>query len=265
MNKEELLRSVAARLSENGFESAVFEAAQLCLDINKFGEVSETAVKDVFSKVERRLKHEPLQYILGEWEFCGLTLKVGRGVLIPRQDTETLVETLLPVVKSGKTEVADLCAGSGCIGIALEKLGGAKVTMLEKSRDALKYLKENVRLNGCSAEVLEYDVLGEPLDRKFDIIVSNPPYIRREVIKTLSTEVGFEPTEALDGGDDGLIFYRYIANNWKKALNEGGYIAFEIGFDQEKEVCEIAEKAGFKDVTCRRDLCGQPRVVTGHI
>lgn len=268
MTQSELIKKLAAALDSAGFESARFEATQIAEAVCGHGSdgVTHTQADAAEQMLQKRLQNEPLQYILGEWEFCGLPFKVGKGVLIPRQDTETLVETALPILKNGGKNVLDLCAGSGCIGIALEKLSGATVKMFEKSGDALKYLNENIALNGSSAEVFEFDVLGEPpANIKADMIVSNPPYIRREVLDTLSPEVKCEPTMALDGGEDGLIFYRHIANNWKKVLNIGGHLIFEIGFDQADEVTEIMRQAGFSDVVCKKDLCGQPRVVLGHI
>lgn len=263
MTREELIKEVSDRLVAAGFESAGFEARQMCFDIGF--EATEDGIKTVHERLERRLGHEPLQYILGEWEFCGLPFKVGRGVLIPRQDTEALVERVLPLIKGGKRRVLDLCAGSGCIGIALERLGGAEVTALEKSREALKYLKENIKLNGSKLRAIEGDVFDEPLRESFDIIVGNPPYIRREVLKELSPEVLNEPETALDGGEDGLVFYRRIAGVWKSALNDGGYLAFEIGYDQQPYVTEIMKQNGFKNVEAYKDLAGQPRVVIGQI
>ena len=151
MTKEQLIAELTARLKNNGFESARFEATQIvnsiCSKCISTTEMSPELVALAESKAELRLKHEPLQYILGEWEFFGLPFRVGPGVLIPRQDTETLVETALPLINKSRNRVFDLCAGSGCIGIALAKLSGAKVTFFEKSDDALPYLEENIRLH----------------------------------------------------------------------------------------------------------------------
>ena len=271
MTRAELIEALASRLADAGIESSRFEAGQMVSTVAGRGmsdaEVTDEQLEQIKQMVNLRLKHQPLQYILGEWEFCGFPITVGNGVLIPRQDTETLVETAIPILKKSQSRyVLDLCAGSGCIGIALAKLADAKVTFVEKSGDALKYLKKNLQLNGVSAKVLQSDVLLSPHDNlKADMIVCNPPYIRSEEIATLQPEVRFEPTLALDGGEDGLIFYRSITEKWKTALNSGGYLVFEIGFDQRGEVCDIMRKAGFRDVECKNDLCGQPRVVLGHI
>ena len=268
MNKEQLMLQVAQTLKQKGFPSARFEAKQIvdcalgeCLWNY---EVNCEQLETVENMLERRLNNEPLQYILGEWEFFGLPFKVGHGVLIPRQDTETLVETALPLITLDSNKVFDLCAGSGCIGITLSKLGKADVTLFEKSDDACEYLKQNIALNDVTARLLQYDVLGKAFDKKADMIVSNPPYIRTEVVKTLEPEVKCEPVMALDGGEDGLVFYRHIANEWKTALNDGGYLIFEIGFDQGEEVCEILKNAGYKEVKCIKDLGNNDRVVVGR-
>ena len=268
MTKEQLVVRLADALKQNGFESYKFEAKELvdsvCKGAMSFSEVSPEQVELAEQKLEKRLKNEPLQYILGEWEFYGLPFKVGRGVLIPRQDTEALVETALPLVKAGHKKVLDLCAGSGCIGITLAKLGGADVTLLEKSDDAIKYLKENIVLNNVVAKFMQYDVLTVPSEVSADMIVSNPPYIRSKIVETLSEDVKKEPKMALDGGEDGLIFYRHIANVWKLVLKDGGYLIFEIGYDQETEVTEIMQNAGYNDVKCIKDLGGNPRVIIGR-
>ena len=268
MNKERLTLEIAQSLKQNGFQSARFEAKEIvncvlgeCLWNT---EVTPEQLERIEKMLERRLKNEPLQYILGEWEFFGLLFKVGQGVLIPRQDTETLVETALPLITPDRNRVFDLCAGSGCIGITLSKLGKADVTLFEKSEDAFEYLEQNISLNGVNVQALQYDVLGKAFDKTADMIVSNPPYIRTEVVKTLEPEVKCEPMMALDGGEDGLIFYRHIANEWKSCLTEGGYLIFEIGFDQGQEVCEILKNAGYKEVKCIKDLGNNDRVVIGR-
>ena len=268
MTKEQLIAELTARLKNNGFESARFEATQIANSVCGSYMLSQNVEPELValaeSKAELRLKHEPLQYILGEWEFFGLPFRVGPGVLIPRQDTETLVETALPLINKSRNRVFDLCAGSGCIGIALAKLSGAKVTFFEKSDDALPYLEENIRLNSIEAEVLHYDVLGVPPNTKVDMIVSNPPYIKTKVVEGLDTEVKCEPLMALDGGEDGLKFYRHIAFSWKPCIELGGYLIFEIGYDQGEAVVEIMKNAGYRDVQCKKDLCGEDRVVIGR-
>lgn len=257
MTTAELKSFFKEGLKKAGIESADFEAEQLA---------QYTDPERREQTLRRRLSGEPLQYILGEWDFYGITLKVGEGVLIPRPDTETVAERAIKLLKGNeKPLVYDLCAGSGCIGIALAKFGGAKVKFFEKSEKALKYLKVNVESTNTNGEIIVCDVLEEPNEDliEADLIISNPPYIKSGVMPSLQREVQFEPKMALDGGEDGLIFYRTIANKWKKKIKKGGYLVFEIGFDQMAEVTEILKMQGYSDVTAEKDLCGNYRVVYG--
>lgn len=225
----------------------------------------------------------PLQYILGFWEFYSLKFFVGEGVLIPRADTETLVQQAINAL-SGKEnpKVLDLCCGSGCVGTAIAKnLKGARLFSADLFDRPLEFTEKNARLNGLSdIHIIRGDVLkgaksfkeicfnGDRFCEKempddfgnFDLIVSNPPYIRSAVIDTLSKEVKNEPREALDGGGDGLKFYRAICENFKDLLNENGRMMVEIGFDQREEVVEIF-KSRFKSTRCMTDLSGNDRVV----
>ncbi len=268
MTKQELIGKIAKTLREAGFEAARFEATQMVeFLLGDGGSVTAETERQAEEFVNRRLEREPLQYILGEWEFYGLPFFVGKGVLIPRPDTETVVETAIKLLKGKqKPTVFDLCAGSGCIGITLAHYTDANVKMFEKSIDALQYIFKNIKLNGVEPEVYECDVLGEPpLKDTADLIISNPPYIRSKVIETLEPEVKCEPIMALDGGEDGLIFYRHIAKVWKKSLCKGGWLVFEIGFDQAESVTKIMQDEGFCDVEVVKDLGGNERVVLGHI
>ena len=268
MTKTELIKTVEKRLSAAGFEASRFEATQIVeFALGKGGTVNAEVQQKAEIMLDRRLNHEPLQYILGEWEFYGLPFKVGEGVLIPRPDTETTVETAVQLIKGKQNPtVFDLCAGSGCIGITLARLTDANVKMFEKSPDALVFLLANVRLNNVTAAVYEYDVLGEPFcGEKADIIISNPPYIRSDVVQTLEPEVQCEPKMALDGGKDGLVFYRHIAGAWKTALKKDGWLVFEIGFDQAGEVTKIMQDEGYCDIQVIKDLGGKDRVVLGSL
>lgn len=270
MTVREFIKEATARLETVAGRSADFEAKQIARQVfgkGFDGEVSEQQLKTAQSMVLQREKYEPLQYILGEWEFYGLTYKVGKGVLIPRQDTEKVVETAIELLKDiKKPKVFDLCAGSGCIGITLAKKTDANVVLLEKSNEAFEYLEQNVRLNDVQAELIKGDVLVTP-DQSFigtaDIIVSNPPYIKSEVIPTLDVQVQFEPVSALDGGSDGLLFYRFITKYWKKVLKDDGILLFEIGYDQQQEVEEILRLEGFKNIVSLKDYGGNFRVVYG--
>ncbi len=260
MLTSELAKLLENELAEGKIESPRFEA-------NQIASATNGDEKKARQMVERRLNGEPLQYILGEWEFYGITLKVGEGVLIPRADTETVVEVGTELLKGVVSpSVFDLCAGSGCIGIALSKHTGAKVKFVEKSNLAIKYLMENLKLTATDGDVYEADVLELPQDDfvgTADMIISNPPYIRSEVILTLQKEVQFEPKMALDGGSDGLLFYREISKKWKDVLKKGGYLVFEIGFDQACEVAKILKNEGYNEVTIKKDLCNNSRVVYG--
>lgn len=218
--------------------------------------------------IERRAKGEPLQYLIGEWEFYGLPFKVGEGVLIPRQDTETLVDIILKKFKDrDNLSVVDLCSGSGCIAVALEKgLNCKSVTCVEKSEQALKYLEENIKLNGSNAKTLQGDVFDEnTLCRveEADIISCNPPYLTDDDMKALQKEVTFEPAQALYGGEDGLDFYRTVTRLWKDKLKVGGMLIFEIGINQEDDVMLLLVRHGFENVRCKPDLCGVNRCVFG--
>lgn len=214
--------------------------------------------------VKKRAEHIPLQYITGEQEFMGLRFKVNSNVLIPRQDTETLVEETLNVCRP-KMRVLDMCTGSGCIIISLNK----NMTELECvgsdiSKQALLVAKENGRMHEVDIEWQRSDLF-ENIKGTFDVIVSNPPYIPTEEITKLMPEVrDFEPYDALDGKEDGLYFYRLIIERAGAYLNEDGYILLEIGYDQGEAVSKLLEEAGFTDVIVRKDLAGLDRVVKGR-
>ena len=214
--------------------------------------------------LKKRAEHIPLQYITGEQEFMGLPFKVNSSVLIPRQDTETLVAEALKIVKPGM-KVMDMCTGSGCILISiLKKVPDVEGVGYDISKQALNVAKENAKLNGVVAEFERSDLF-EAVTDTFDVIVSNPPYIPTDIITTLMPEVAeFEPFDALDGKEDGLHFYRKIIKECKKYLNIGGTILFEIGHDQGEAVSEMLTYAGFSNVRVIKDLAGNDRVVIGE-
>lgn len=226
-------------------------------------EISRNDLEAYMDLIGKRSKHIPLQYITGEQEFMGLEFLVKEGVLIPRQDTEILVMEALKVSKD--KEILDICSGSGCILLSLLKLGGGKTGIgADISETALLVSRENAKRLGVTAEFIKSDIYSQ-ISKTYDIIVSNPPYIPTGIIPTLMEEVKeYEPTIALDGKEDGLYFYREICKGLKEHLNPGGYVFFEIGYDQGKAVMELLAEAGMDDINIIKDLAGLDRVVTGR-
>lgn len=230
--------------------------------------VPEENVKKYREAIALRKSGMPLQYITHESDFCGLHLYVDENVLVPRFDTEVLVEKVLSDNRDPETSVLDMCTGSGCIAIALAKLGGYKeVYGSDISRKALEIADGNAEANGVSITFYESDMF-EQLDglRNLDIIVSNPPYIRTSVCEELMTEVrDHEPRIALDGDSDGLKFYRIIAAEAKNHLKAGGKLYLEIGYDQAEAVRNLLEENGYKEISIVKDLSGLDRVVCSII
>lgn len=222
--------------------------------------------------VKERRERRPLQYILGEWEFLGLSLSVGEGVLCPREDTAVLVETLAQGLEGTPAPRGlDLCAGTGAVGLGLVSLvPGLSVQCVELSEKALPYLEENIRRHGRGrASALAGDMLSPELARGFapgslDFLASNPPYIETGELASLQPEVRREPSLALDGGADGLVFYRAIASLWLPLVKPGGLAAVEIGESQGQAVSQIFQQAGLTDVETVKDWAGLDRVVWGR-
>ncbi len=256
-------------------ENYIFEATELCchfLNISKTKlittdlPVEETVYNKLIDVAKTRANGYPLQYLIGEWEFYGRKFDVGEGVLIPRADTETLIDVLIEYAKDKKSlRVADLCSGSGCIAVTVAKeLLNPEVYAIEKSQEAYHYLLSNIKKNHANVTAKLGDVLtfNEDLS-EFDIVVSNPPYLTGEDMKNLQKEVSFEPELALYGDDDGLFFYKEITKLWKNRIKTGGLLAYEIGQGQEIAVSEILKEHGFKTICQRADLCDIIRVVYG--
>ena len=216
--------------------------------------------------LKKRGARVPLQYITGVQEFMGLNFKVNSHVLVPRQDTETLVEEALKVLEPGM-EILDLCTGSGCIIVSLLKLAGMAVrgTASDISKQALLIAKENAKNNQVEVELVRSDLF-QNITGAFDMIISNPPYIPTEEIANLMPEVrNFEPLEALDGAEDGLAFYRKIVGRAKEFLKSNGYLYFEIGYNQGGRVAFLMEEYGFRNVKVIKDLAGNDRVACGNL
>ena len=275
MTISELEKLGSQKLRASGKENSDFDARcllEFVLNLNptqyllnRSEEVDSACAEKFLSLVEKRSNGEPLQYILGKWEFMGLPFYVGEGVLIPRPETEMLVEFALDFLKDKKNPVViDLCSGSGCIAISVAKhLPNAKVYAVEKSDLAFTYLKKNIWLNCVfNVSAVHGDIFDSTLlsDIKPDLILSNPPYIRSPEIASLQSEVRNEPSMALDGGEDGLIFYREIANGWIDRLGTGGAIAVECAEDQTEDIIRMfSEKTQYAEAF--NDLSGLPRTV----
>lgn len=212
--------------------------------------------------VNQRAGHIPLQHLVGTQEFMGLTFKVNENVLIPRQDTELLVENVADCLGNGKRTVLDMCTGSGCIAVSIDRLSkDSKVTAVDISEKALEVAQENNRFNNANVTFIQSDLFTNVTGR-YDIIVSNPPYIRTDEIPKLMEEVkSHEPVMALDGMEDGLYFYKKICNEASDYLNDNGKIFFEIGYDQGDDVSEILRKNRFCNIEVLKDLSGNDRVV----
>ena len=233
-------------------------------------EVKDEDEKTYLELLSKRIVHIPLQYLTGEQEFMGLTYKVNESVLIPRQDTECLVEIVLKHLHDGM-RILDMCTGSGCILISLlhysNDCEGVGVDLSEEALNVARDNAERLSNNGISDKMnvnFVHSDLFENIDGNFDIIVSNPPYIKTEVIKGLMPEVReYEPMMALDGMEDGLYFYRKIISSAKEHLSRGGQLFFEIGYDQGQEVSDLMRKEGYTGVEVLKDLAGLDRVVYG--
>lgn len=243
---------------------------KLFIMINRNFEISSEEEKEYFKMVELRKNKMPVKYILGECEFMGLNFSVREGILIPRGDTEILVEEVIDRINENKyREVCDVCCGSGAIGVSIGKLvEDTRVYCYDISDIACQVTEENINKLEVSDKirVFKSDLMDEAIikDRKFDVVVSNPPYIRKDIIPTLMEDVkNYEPHLALDGGKDGLDFYRKITEQSLQVLNEGGLLAFEIGYDQKEEVQAILSEKGFMEIKCIKDLAGLDRVITG--
>jgi release factor glutamine methyltransferase len=302
---KEILKTAVDMFSKAGLQSPVFDAMCLleeCVGRNartqviSGGEIDERAAERFMELCRRRLS-SPLQYVVGEWDFGGLPLLLGEGVLIAREDTLLLVDCAEEQLRAAgasangagascevgspceakatcavsSPRILDLCAGSGAVGLLLaNRMKSAEVVCAELSEEAFFYLNQNIdRHGGGRVTALRADVLTPPAaemgEGMYDAIVSNPPYIRSGDISSLQWEVQKEPVMALDGGEDGLVFYRSIAEQWTPLLKDGGLLAFEIGFDQARQVCEIMEKANFENIEVKTDLSGNDRVIYGTL
>lgn len=259
-----------------GIEEYVFEAKQIIKHVTGYTnaqiltkytqQLTKFQQDNITAIIKQRLIRYPLQYIIGHWCFFGREYFVGPGVLIPRSDTETLIDVCLEKLnETQNARVLDLCAGSGCIGITIKgEKPESDVTLVEKYDEALNFTYKNALHNNADVKIVQADVLKtEGADGLYDLIVSNPPYITDQDMKTLQPEVKFEPETALKGGEDGLVFYRHIASEYKKYLSPNGMLAFEVGINEAEAVAEIMKQNGFANVGMRKDYCDIDRVVFG--
>ncbi len=279
----ELYLSMRRALKDEGIEDFALEARRLLALASGYsdaeliarfylyaGDEAERRARDL---LRRRLRGEPLAYIAGSWEFYGLKLLVNPSVLIPRMDTEVLVSTALELLRTDVPEprILDLCCGSGCIGCALaHELPNARVYMADISPEALSVARKNVALHHLNSRCvcLDADALSPPPLRmsNFDMIACNPPYISAAELEKLDPSVSeWEPILALDGGEDGLNFYRSVLEHWKTVLRDDGYIIFEVGEGQADSVRKLLADAGFYNLGCALDTIGVERVIYGKI
>ena len=275
MNIFEAYNSTKKALHSAGIEDYVFEAKQIIKHItglssseilmNYTNKLSEFQSNNLTAIIKQRELRYPLQYIFGEWSFYGRDFYVGPGVLVPRAETETVIEVCLDFLKGRKEpKILDLCAGSGCIGITLAKeKEDSTCIMIEKYPEAIRYAEKNILRNKAeNARVIAGDIFENiGAEEKYDLIVSNPPYIAENGAEEVSPETKYEPETALFGGTDGLEFYRAITENYKGSLRQNCMLCYEVGIGQADAVKEILKTAGFADIGAKKDLNGIERAV----
>ena len=279
MRIEELLQEGKEKLLKNNIEDSFLIARVLLqfilkidrLEIieNQKKEIDEKYYIEYMEKIEKIIQGVPLQYITNKQEFYGLEFYVDENVLIPQPDTEILVEEVIRLAnKKDKIKVLDICTGSGCIGISLAyKLEDVHITMSDISEKALEIAEINSKNNGVNNKIhfIQSDMF-EKIEGKYDIIVSNPPYIETETIKTLSKQVQNEPYIALDGKEDGLFFYSILLKEAPNYLKENGYLCMEIGYNQKEKIIKLAQEIGkFSKIEAKKDLSGNDRVIICYI
>lgn len=296
---QQIYKEGASRLQEAGIEEYSLDAWYLLEYVTGISrasyygdpgrEVEEEQAKKYLESIQVRSRRIPLQHITGEQEFMGYPFYVNEHVLIPRQDTEVLVEEAVKIIRKKACEtssencvagssrsdkrsekILDMCTGSGCIILSILKMcPGVNGTGCDISEEALEVAERNAQRLGVEAGFVRSDLFEaweheDGLKDKYDVIVSNPPYIRTAVIEELQEEVRLhDPRLALDGREDGLYFYRRIVENSIRYIEDGGYLMFEIGHDQGKDVSEMMDRYGYRDITIKKDLAGLDRVVLG--
>ena len=274
MQPREALREVEARLTAAGCPDADFDAGELFRLVTgqdaRLAEapLSTAQAEKLEALTARRATREPLQYLCGSWPFLDFELAVGPGVLCPRADTEVVAEAAAQMLAGVQApKVLDLCAGTGCLGLGVKRFcPEADVTCVEKSPEAFRYLKKNAvsALKQGTARAVEGDLFnywqGLP-EGELDLIVSNPPYLTAAEMQQLQPEVAREPAMALEAGEDGLVFYRTLAEHYQNALRPGGALALEIGWQQREAVTALLAANGWVDIACRKDYGGNDRCI----
>lgn len=246
-----------------------FGLDRVSLSLKRYDSPDPCSEKKFIDAVKKRSEGCPLQYILGMWTFMDCDFFVGEGVLIPRDDTEVCVrECIEPMRKIASPKIIDLCSGSGIIAVTLARMfPSADIYALELSTEAFKYIRKNIEYNNIkNIQTVNDDIFkyhNKFSDGYFDLIVSNPPYIKTDVIPKLQREISYEPIIALDGGADGLVFYRAIAENWLCKLKTGGCVSLEIGEEQGEDVSRLIKRKGISDVRIVKDIQGLDRVIFG--
>lgn len=267
--KEIILKSNIV-LKENNIEDSLIKIRILLsyllnknkeyLLIHNEDEISKEIEEKFFFYLDKIKNNYPIQYITNKQEFMGFEFYVDENVLIPRPDTEILVEEVISIINK-ENKILDLCTGSGAIGISIGKINSnMQIFLSDISEKALEVARKNSEKLEVKTNIIKSNLF-ENINEKFDIIVSNPPYIETNVIETLAKDVQNEPNIALDGGDDGLYFYKKIANESKRYLEENGILALEIGYNQKINVMEILKKEGYKNIYSKKDYGNNDRII----
>ena len=278
MNIREAIKTGMNMLKEKNIEDATLKSKMIMENVlgqnrqyiiaNDLNQLDYEQEKEYFFEIEKLLENNPIEYITNKKEFMNLELYVNQDVLIPRQDTEILVEEVINILHKNKAEniqILDMCTGSGAIAIALAKnVEKCIVDAVDISSGALEVVRKNVVKNQVEDKIniINSDLFSKVHNKKYNLIVSNPPYIERNVIEKLDKQVQKEPILALDGGDDGLDFYKKIINEAPSYLESDGYLCFEIGYNQKNAVQNLLSNSGkYQEIYCKKDLCGNDRVI----
>ena len=278
MNIREAIKTGMNMIKEKNIEDATLKSKMIMENVlgqnrqyiiaNDLNQLDYEQEKEYFFEIEKLLENNPIEYITNKKEFMNLELYVNQDVLIPRQDTEILVEEVINILQNIKAEniqILDMCTGSGAIAIALAKnVEKCIVDAADIISGALEVVRKNVVKNQVEDKIniINSDLFSKVPNKKYNLIVSNPPYIERNVIENLDKQVQKEPIIALDGGEDGLDFYKKIINEALSYLESNGYLCFEIGYNQKNEVQNLLSNSGkYQNIYCKKDLCGNDRVI----